>query len=59
MKKQITSINRDYAKNRTVFTDEIERKRCLMILELQQNIQPKGIFNKLIFNIAKKPFLWN
>jgi hypothetical protein len=54
------SFKRDYAKSRTAFTAEFERKRALLILELQSTVEGKGIFSQLIHAIAKKPFLiWN
>jgi hypothetical protein len=49
----------DFAKNRTEFSQEFERKRELLFLELQQVVVPRGLFSRLIYAVAKKPFIWN
>jgi hypothetical protein len=55
MQKQ--TIQKDFARNKTVFTEEFERAKYAFFLELREKIKTKGWFNRLIFNLTKNPFL--
>lgn len=47
------TINRDFAKNRTDFSTEMDRMRGLMFAQLWASIEPKGLISKLIYWICK------
>lgn len=56
-KRDLTKL--DFAKRRTVFAEEFERKRALLVLELQRTVETQGVFSRLIQWAVKKPFIGN